>query len=114
MYNGGFDVGDVGAGDFKELTDELSDLGPHNKITFDFMKNGKYKVGDYIAKNGHAALIIGIDDNNIYTAESLGKGLRAKTYERYNDIVYTPILDYIIDMDNIYPNGEGNYQIMWN
>lgn len=114
MYNGDFDVGDIGAGDFKELTDELSDLGPHNKITFDFMKNGKYKVGDYIAKNGHAALIIGIDDNNIYTAESLGKGLRAKKYERYNGIVYTPILDYIIDMDNIYPNGEGNYQIMWN
>lgn len=114
MYNGGFDVGDVGAGDFKELTDELSDLGHHNKITLDFMKNGKYKVGDYIAKNGHAALIIGIDDNNIYTAESLGKGLRAKTYERYSGIVYTPVLDYIIDMDNIYPNGEGNYQIMWN
>ena len=113
MYNGGFDVGDVGAGDFKEITDELSDLGPHNKITFDFMKNGKYKVGDYIAKNGHAALIIGIDDKNIYTAESLGKGLRAKTYERYSGIVYTPILDYIIDMDNVYPNGEGNYQAMW-
>lgn len=114
MYNGGFDVGDVGAGDYKELTDELSDLGQHNKITFDFMKNGKYKVGDYIAKNGHAALIIGIDEKNIYTAESLGKGLRAKTYERYKGIVNTPILDYIIDMDNVYPNGEGNYQIMWN
>ena len=114
MYNGGFDVGDVGAGDFVELNDELSDLGVHKKITFDYMKNGNYKVGDYIAKNGHAALIIGIDDKNIYTAESLGKGLRAKTYERYSDIVYSPILDYVIEMDDIYPNGEGIYTVMWN
>lgn len=114
MYNGGFDVGDVGAGDFKELDYELSDMGEHKKITFDYMKTGNYKVGDYIAKNGHAALIIGIDEKNIYTAESLGKGLRAKTYERYEGIVYTTILDYVIEMDDIYPNGEGNYEIMWN
>ena len=55
-----------------------------------------------------------MDDKNIYTAESLGKGLRAKTYERYEGIVYTTILDYVIEMDDIYPNGEGNYEIMWN
>ena len=35
-----------------------------------------------------------------------------ETYERYKGIVNTPILDYIIDMDDVYPNGEGNYQIM--
>lgn len=114
MYNGGFDVGDVGAGDLKELNDELSDMGEHKQITFDYMKNGNYKVGDYIAKNGHAALIIGIDEKNIYTAESLGPGLRAKTYERYSGIVYSPILTYVIEMDNIYPNGEGVYSVMWN
>lgn len=114
LYNGGFDIGDVGAGDNVELDYELSDMGEHKKISFDYMKNGNYKVGDYIAKNGHAALIIGIDDKNIYTAESLGKGLRAKTYERYEGIVYSPILDYVIEMDEIYPNGEGNYEIMWN
>lgn len=114
MYNGGFDIGDVGAGDHLELDYELSDMGSHKKITFDYMKTGNYKVGDYIAKNGHAALIIGIDEKNIYTAESLGKGLRAKTYERYVGIVHSTILDYVIEMDNIYPNGEGNYEIIWN
>lgn len=114
MFNGGFDVGDVGAGDFLELSDDLSDLGKHNNITTEYMKNGNYKVGDFIGKNGHAALIIGIDDKNIYTAESLGPGLRAKTYERYTGIVNSPILSYIIEMDDIYPNGSGIYKNMWN
>ncbi len=113
MYNGGFDVGDVGAGDFKEINDDLSDMGKHNALTKEYMKNGNYKVGDFIGENGHAALIIGIDDKNIYTAESLGAGLRAKTYDRYEGITYSAIVDYIIEMDNIYPNGEGNYENMW-
>ena len=56
MLNGGFDVGDVGAGNYKQFNDDLSDLGKHNNITKDYMKNGDYKVGDFIARNGHAAL----------------------------------------------------------
>ena len=56
----GFETGDVGAGDYKQFNDDLSDLGPHKKITQEYMKSGNYKVGDFIARNGHAALIIGI------------------------------------------------------
>jgi hypothetical protein len=113
LYNGGLDTGDVGAGDYTFLNNDLSDLGPHQQITYDFMKNGTYKAGDFIARDGHAALILGISDDTIYTAESLPPKVKVYVYDRYNGIVKDPNLTYIIDMTNIYPNGEGSYTNMW-
>ncbi len=113
MYNGGFETGDVGAGDYKQFNDDLSDLGPHKKITQEYMKNGNYKVGDFIARNGHAALIIGISDTTIYTAESLPPKLKVYTYERHKGIVNNPNLTYVIEMSDIYPNGDGITTDMW-
>ena len=114
MLNGGFDVGDVGAGEHKQYTDELSDLGEHKKITKEYINNGDYKVGDLIARNGHAALIIGIDKNNIYTAESLPPVLKVHTYDKKNNIFNNSNVKYIIELDGIYPNGDGFYTNMWN
>ncbi len=113
MYNGGFETGDVGAGDYKQFNDDLSDLGPHHTITVEYMKNGNYKVGDFIARNGHAALIVGISDTTIYTAESLPPKLKIYTYERYKGIVNNPNLTYVIEMSDIYPNGDGITTDMW-
>jgi len=113
MLNGGFDVGDVGAGNYKQFNDDLSDLGEHKKITKEYMKNGNYKVGDFIARNGHAALIIGIDKDYIYTAESLPPKLKVYKYGRYEGIVRDTNLTYIIEMSDIYPNGDGIYTNMW-
>ena len=113
MYNGGFETGDVGAGDYKQFNDDLSDLGLHKKITQEYMKSGNYKVGDFIARNGHAALIIGISDTTIYTAESLPPKLKVYTYERYKGIVNDPNLTYVIEMSDIYPNGDGITTDMW-
>ncbi len=113
MLNGGFDVGDVGAGDSNYLTDELSDLGVHNILTYDFMKTTEYKVGDFIGTDGHAALIIGIDENNIYTAETLLPKLEVYTYDRYKGIVDGKELTYTINMHNVYPNGDGYITDMW-
>ena len=113
LLNAGLETGDVGAGDYPEVHGELSDMGPHQQITYDFMKNGKYKVGDFIARDGHAALIMGISDTTIYTAESLPPKAKVYIYERYSGIVKDPNLTYVIDMDTIYPNGEGNYTDMW-
>lgn len=111
--NGGFDVGDVGAGDSSYLTDELSDLGVHNILTYDFMKTTEYKVGDFIGTDGHAGLIIGIDEKNIYTAETLLPKLEVYTYDRYKGIVDTKELTYTINMHNVYPNGDGYITDMW-
>ena len=113
MLNGGFDVGDVGAGDYKQFNDDLSDLGEHKNITKEYMKNGNYKVGDFIARNGHAALIIGIDDEFVYTAESLPPKLKVYKYGRYEGIVNDTNLTYVIEMSDIYPNGDGIYTDMW-
>lgn len=113
MYNGGFETGDVGAGDYKQFNDDLSDLGPHKKITQEYMKSGNYKVGDFIARNGHAALIIGISDTTIYTAESLPPKLKVYTYERYKGIVNDPNLTYVIEMSDIYPNRDGITTDIW-
>lgn len=113
MVNGGFDVGDVGAGDYVNIPNDLSDMGEHKEITYDYMKNGNYKVGDFIARDGHAALIIGIDENNIYTAESLPPKLKVYTYERYSEIVKDYNLTYIIEMDDIYKEKNANYSDMW-
>ncbi|MBR6073335.1 MAG: Ig-like domain-containing protein [Bacilli bacterium] len=113
MYNGGFDVGDVGSGEHSDLDGEMSDLGPWHNLTTSYMKGNTYKVGDFIGRDGHAALIIGIDEKNIYTAESLPPKLMAYTYERYNGIVNDPNLTYVIEMDDIYPNGQGWYTEMW-
>lgn len=113
LYNAGLETGDVGAGDYPEVHGELSDMGPHQQITYDFMKNGQYKVGDFIARDGHAALIMGISEDTIYTAESLPPKAKVYIYERYSGIVKDPNLTYVINMDNIYPNGEGVYTNMW-
>ena len=113
MYNAGFDIGDVGAGNFAQFDDDLSDMGPHHEITEEYMQNGNYKVGDFIGRNGHAALIIGISDDTIYTAESLPPKLKVYTYERYHGIVKDDNLTYVIEMSDIYPNGDGYYTNMW-
>jgi len=117
LYNGGLDVGDVGAGDYPQITNELSDMGPHQEITYEFMASDNYKVGDFIARDGHAALIIGLTEDKIYTAESLIPGVEVHIYDRYKGIVEeknpNDKLTYIINMDTVYPNGEGIYADMW-
>ena len=123
MLNGGFDVGDVGAGDFKQFDDDLSDLGPHHEITDDYVRTGNYKVGDFIARDGHAALIIGINEDTVYTAESLPPKLKVYIYGRYASItkhggtwkslVNDDNLTYVVEMGGIYPNGDGWYHDMW-
>ena len=77
------------------------------------MKTCNYKVGDFIGRDGHAALIVGIDETNIYTAESLPPRLENYIYERYSGIVKDSNVTYIIEMSDIYPNGDGYYTDMW-
>lgn len=135
MYNGGFDVGDLGAGTLG-YEKELYKLGEHHEITRAYIDGKTYKVGDYIARQGHAALIIGIDDKAIYVAEelpkvSIGAGgssgnldLNAYVYGKYDNTTPLPghnkkgilvdgNLKFVIEMSDIYPNGDGWYTDMW-
>ena len=73
LLNGGFDVGDIGAGlaPHKDLTD----YGKRIKFNAEVVKSGKVKVGDLLSSGGvgggHIAIIVGEDDKYYYVAESL-------------------------------------------
>lgn len=112
LYNGGFDVGDSGAGDFTYRDDDLCDLGERVELTYELMQSGKVKVGDLIGRDGHIAIIVGLDENNIYIAESLAAGVNVETFERYRGVVDSNLYGYIMLMDSVYKE-DGKLTTMW-
>lgn len=112
LYNSGLDVGDIGSG-ITENVDDVSDLGEMHELTYEFANSDDYKVGDIIARDGHTALIAGKDEENIYIAESLLKGVVIETfsYKNRNSKLYK-LYGYINKLDNVY-KGDGNYSNMW-
>ena len=112
LYNGGFDVGDSGAGDFTYRDDDLCDLGERVEITYELMESGRVKVGDLIGRDGHIAIIIGLDEENIYIAESLAAGVNVETFERYKGVVDSNLYGYIMLMDSVYKQ-DGHLTEMW-
>lgn len=112
LLNGGFDIGDIGAGENAEHND-LDDLGVKVKITNELMSSGRVKAGDLIGLNGHMAILAGWDNNNYYIAESLNTtGGVVMTVVPKNKLVNNSIYKYIILMDNVYKK-DGNYTNMW-
>ena len=112
LLNGGFDVGDIGAGvdpDHKDVTD----LGERIPLSEELMASGRVKAGDLIGLDGHAAILVGWDENNYYIAESLNttKGVVVTTVKR-SDLVYNSIYKYVVLMDRVYKD-QGNYSTYW-
>ena len=99
LLNGGFDVGDIGAGTDPAHKD-LTDLGQKVYITEELMASGKVKVGDLIGLDGHMAILAGWDSQNYYIAESLNTtgGVVMTTVAR-TKLVNNSIYRYIILMD---------------
>ena len=66
-----------------------------------------------IGLDGHAAILIGWDENNYYIAESLNttKGVVATTVKR-SDLVHNSIYKYVVLMDGVYKE-QGNYTSYW-
>lgn len=110
LYNAGFDVGDSGAGDTYR-DDDIGDLGEKHELTKDFVYNGSYKVGDLIGRDGHIAIIAGLDDENIYIAESLVGGVVIKEFAKNGYQLYN-LYGFINTMDEVYEE-EGIYTNMW-
>ncbi|HQC83752.1 MAG TPA: hypothetical protein PLB45_02630 [Bacilli bacterium] len=111
LKNGGFDPGDIGAGE-STYPYQMTDLAELVPITDDLIYSNKVRAGDLINYSGHIAMIIGIDDNNYYVAESLPYlgGVRGMIYpkDKVNET-----FDYIVLMDSFYKE-DGNYTVMWN
>ena len=74
LLNGGFDVGDIGAGVSQGIKD-LTDYGEKTIFNSKVIASGKVKVGDLLSSEGpgggHIAIIVGEDDKYYYVAESL-------------------------------------------
>lgn len=112
LLNGGFDVGDIGAGIDNEHYD-LTDLGTRINITNELMNSGQVKPGDLIGLDGHMAILASWDDNNYYIAESLNTtGGVVMTVVPKNKLVGGSIYTYVVLMDNVYKT-DGNLTNMW-
>lgn len=112
LYNAGIDVGDIGAG-IDPTVKDVSDVGVYHDLTYDYANSNEYKVGDIIARWGHTALIAGKDDEYLYIAESLLKGVRIEkvSYKKKNSGLYT-YYAYINTLDDEY-SANDNYEDMW-
>ena len=110
LYNAGYDIKDVGAGDFSYIHNELLDLRPRELISENLLNSNKIKAGDLIGFDGHIAMIIGIENNNYYIGESYETGLRVRTFN-INELINSEFTDIIL-MDEYYKE-EGNYKNMW-
>ena len=110
LFNAGYDIKDVGAGDYSYINNELLDIEPKEKITEELLESEKVKVGDLIGFDGHIAMIIGISKNKIYIGESYETGLRVRTFTK-NELIESEFTDIIL-MDDYYKE-EGNYTNMW-
>ena len=112
ILNGGFDVGDKGAGDNLEDTNEINDIGGvKTNTSVKLFKSGKVKAGDLLGIWGHIAIVAGIDDKNVYVAESLwtfgGPVINTYTFEEATDEFVQAVL-----LDDLYKK-DGLYTDMW-
>ncbi len=112
LYNAGIDVGDIGAGIDPNVKD-MSDVGEMHTLTYDYANSDDYHVGDLIARWGHTALIAGKDDQYLYIAESLLKGVRIEkvSYKNKNSGLYK-YYAYINKLDEEYIAND-DYLEMW-
>ena len=113
IYNGGYDIGDTGAGDFDYWPYDLCDFGEKRRLTVSLLESGEVKAGDLIGMDGHIALIAGIDYANgiIHIAESLANGVTISSYSFYRCTV-CGVYDFVCLMDEVYGE-QGNYTDMW-
>jgi len=110
LLNGGFDVGDVGAGIDPERTDDLDDLGKKMKVNESDFDPSKIKVGDLFSRYGHIGILIGKDNDTFYIAEALDYDLHVLTMTS-KEILESEWL-YVILMDDLYKK-DGNLKEMW-
>lgn len=104
LLNAGYELVDGGVG----ITG-IDDLGKKVEINQTLINNNQFKVGDLISKNGHTGIIIGIDGDIIYIAESLDNNLHVLVQNKKD---LRKKWKYIIDMDEFYQI-DGNLSNMW-
>lgn len=110
LYNAGFDVGDGGAGINLDRDTDLDDLGEKLKITKDNLALKKVKVGDLLSMYGHIGILIGMDEEHYYIAESLTNDIHVLTMTE-SELLKSDWLQFIL-LDDVYKE-DGNLTNMW-
>lgn len=109
LYNGGFDVKDIGAGP-TENDNDLTDLGVKTDIKD--VKVETLKPGDLVGFDGHIGMIIGIDEEHIYICESYWNGDLQVNEFTYSKFIKGSQWKYVMLMDTYYKK-DGNLTYMW-
>lgn len=104
LYNGGTEPGDVGTG-------QLPNIGKSVDITDSLIRSGRIKVGDLFSAWWHISILVGMDDNYFYIAESLPTldGVVISKYKKYQVHYW---FTNVVLMDDYY-NGDGNLTDLW-
>lgn len=115
LHNGGFDPKDLPARG-KNAEYDLNSLGKEKVLTYDLSISNKIKAGDFLGEvsssEGHSAIIVGIDKNYYYVAESLWHfplGVNINKYKKEN--LYKNF-ETVNLMDSYYKK-DGKYSNMW-
>ena len=110
LLNGGFDIGDKGAGPMAGAYD-LTDLGEFKRITNALISSNEIKVGDLFSTQGHISILIGMDEDYYYIAESLNH-YGGVVMRKYTKTRVTNFFQNVVLMDNVYKN-DGKLTNMW-
>lgn len=129
LVQAGFDPGDYGAGNNAKgdvfCVPDLSN-GDAGAIWLDEIDPDKIQAGDIIAWDGTTAIVVGVDEENIYVAHQYwdnglevitSKKTDLKDYIQGSDDSWIDNWQYVSLMDNYYKtngNGTGKYTAMWN
>lgn len=107
------DTKDSGAGFDPDAKDAYSDYGERLPLNYKTVYESGVRPGDLIGIDGHIAMIAGMDDENYYIAESLGRtfGPAMSVYTK-EQLLKTNDFHYIIKMDAWYTE-DGDYTNMW-
>ncbi len=110
LLNGGFDVGDKGAGPVGGAYD-LTDLGDFRYMSNSLINSGLIKVGDLFSTSGHIAILIGMDSNYFYVAESLNH-YGGVVMRKYQKTQITRNFQHVVMMDEVYKK-DGELTNLW-
>lgn len=109
IYNGGNEIGDIGAGPSPNVLD-CSDLGTNYQINYETLDN--CRPGDLFAEDGHIAIMVGRKDDLIYIAESNTYiNVRCKGWT-YDELINSKFYAWV-DMDEFYQYKDGKLTDYW-
>ena len=112
-YNAGFDLGDMGAGGPGSYG--MSILGERVNITDELLQSDRIKAGDLCGYAGHVGIVVGVEEDYIWIADTLITGTKVSKYERsvesFNRLGKESF-QYFMLMDEEYIE-DGNYTPMW-